>query len=290
MGGGNQERYNIPRDRSIKWGPHIMMNSNSTSKVVIGIAVVAVFGVAASVFAVRAKHQSQLASTAPAPALAASTDQNATDAAPPAQSAAAQTPTDQTATASSAPPASSTPAAVPPANVAGTPASDESKPAKSKTSDRADRHVARTRNSGDAAGTRVASAASSNTSAADASASNSSDSMKSDSDTTSSAPAGATADSQQAPAQTTQEAALSAVPAATSNDPSTSDSQITANVKSEIATAAPNSNVNVTTTNGVVALAGSVPSQAAGDQARQAAQRVAGVKHVDASGLVISNQ
>ena len=41
---------------------------------------------------------------------------------------------------------------------------------------------------------------------------------------------------------------------------------------------------------GVVALAGSVPSEDAVDQARQAAQRVAGVKQVDASGLTVSNQ
>ena len=258
-----------------------MMNSNSTSKVVIGIGLAVVFGVAVSVFAVRAKQESQLANAAPTPALAASTDQNATVAAPPAQGAAAQAPTDQTATASSAPPASSTPPAVPPADAAGTPAGDASKPAKSKASDRADRHVARTRNSGDAAGTRVASAASSNTSPADASASNSSDSMKSNIDATSSAPAGVTADSEQA---------TSAVPTAASNEPAASDSQITAYVKSEIATAAPNSNVDVATTNGAVALAGSVPSQDAIDQARQAAQRVEGVKHVDASALMVSNQ
>jgi hyperosmotically inducible protein len=61
-------------------------------------------------------------------------------------------------------------------------------------------------------------------------------------------------------------------------------------VKSEIATAAPNSNVDVKTTNGVVALAGSVPTQDAIDQAKQAAQRVAGVKFVDATALMVSNQ
>jgi osmotically-inducible protein OsmY len=61
-------------------------------------------------------------------------------------------------------------------------------------------------------------------------------------------------------------------------------------VKTVIATAAPNSNVNVTTTNGTVALAGSVPSQAAVDQAKQAAMQVPGVKTVDTSGLLVSNQ
>jgi hypothetical protein len=74
------------------------------------------------------------------------------------------------------------------------------------------------------------------------------------------------------------------------NSGDAADSQITADVKSEFATAAPNSTVDVTTTNGVVALAGSVPSQDAVDQARQAARRVSGVKHVDASALTVSNQ
>lgn len=83
---------------------------------------------------------------------------------------------------------------------------------------------------------------------------------------------------------------MAAAPAATSNVPVASDSQITADVKSELATAAPNGNVDVTTTNGVVALAGSVSSQDAIDQARQAAQRVAGVKQVDASALKVNNQ
>jgi hyperosmotically inducible protein len=152
---------------------------------------------------------------------------------------------------------------------AGSPASDASKPTKSKASDRADRHVAKTRNSGDATAIRVASAANSNTNPADA---------------------GATANTQQGPAQTGQDAATSAGPAATSSEPVASDSQITAYVKSEIATAAPKSNVNVTTTNGIVALAGSVASQDAVDQARQAAQRVAGVRQVDASALTVSNQ
>lgn len=69
-----------------------------------------------------------------------------------------------------------------------------------------------------------------------------------------------------------------------------SDSQITAEVKSQIAAAAPNSNVNVMTTGGVVALAGSVPNQDVAEQAKQAALRVAGVTRVDASGLTVSNR
>jgi osmotically-inducible protein OsmY len=46
----------------------------------------------------------------------------------------------------------------------------------------------------------------------------------------------------------------------------------------------------VTTTNGVVSLVGAVPSQEAIAQAGQAAQRIAGVKSVDTTGLFVSNQ
>ncbi len=60
-------------------------------------------------------------------------------------------------------------------------------------------------------------------------------------------------------------------------------------MKSEIAATAPNSSVNVTTTNGAVALNGSVPSQDAMDQVKQAVSHVEGVKAVDTSGLLVSN-
>jgi len=71
------------------------------------------------------------------------------------------------------------------------------------------------------------------------------------------------------------------------NAPVASDSQITVDVNSQIAAAAPDSGVAVTTTNGVVALAGSVSSQDVADRAKQAAFRVAGVKSVDTSGLKV---
>jgi hyperosmotically inducible protein len=274
-----------------------MMNSDSTHKVVVGILLAVVLGVGLSVFAVRAKHDSEIARIAPAPAELAPADQNATDEAASAPSA-AQMPSDETAAASSAPPTA--PSASNVANdTTGAAAVDESKPAKSKASDRADRRVAKTRNSGDTADTRVASAANPNPGSANERASNSSDSVTSNNeptpapssgDTMSSVPAGATADTQQDTAQTRQEAATSNSPAAMSVEPVASDSQITAYVKSEIATAAPNSSVDVTTTDGFVALSGSAPSQEAIDQARRAAQRVPGVKQVDASGLMIINQ
>jgi hyperosmotically inducible periplasmic protein len=258
-----------------------MMNSNSTPKIVVGIGLAAVFGVGVSMFAVRAKQESEIARTAPPAAVAAApSDQNAADATAPAAAAAAQTPVDQAATAPSAPataPVAAVPApSTPSAAVA---ASDQSDSDKSKG--HSDRHVARTR---DSANTRVASAAGSNTRSADMTVTSAQQAAvvapsgdTTLSDTTSSAPAGASADTQPAPAQTAQQA------------PAASDSQITADVKTEIATAAPDSNVIVTTTNGVVALAGSAPSQNAAEQAKQAAQRVAGAGHVDASGLTVMN-
>jgi len=281
-----------------------MRNYNSTHQIVVGIALAAIFGVGVSVFTVRAKHESEVARNAPTPAPATSSDQNAADPNAPTPGSAAQAATDQTAAASSTPPtdpsvAAPTPVA-PTAPIAGNVAKDAvGSPNKSKASDRADRIAGKRHNSDDTAGTRVASAANAGTGAADQGASNSSDSVKNNTqmalapsatDTTSSAPAGATADTQQAPAQTGQKAATSTDSAAASVEPVASDSQITSHVKSEIATAAPNSNVDVTTSNGVVALAGSVPNQAAVDQATQAAQRVPGVKQVDASALMVSNQ
>ena len=74
------------------------------------------------------------------------------------------------------------------------------------------------------------------------------------------------------------------------SDAAPSDSQISDSVKSEIASAAPTSKVIVTTTNGAVSLMGSVPSQEAIVQASQAAQRIAGVKSVDATGLFVNSQ
>jgi hyperosmotically inducible periplasmic protein len=273
-----------------------MMNSDSNHKIVVGIVLAAVFGVAVSVFAIRTQHENEAARNAPTPAPVAAADQNATDATGPAQSAAAQTPTDPTAVASAAPATAPPPTASDSAkDGVGNAPSDESTPAKSKPSDRADRRLAKARSGGDTAGTRVASASNSNPRPGEQSASSSSDSVTSNmalapssSETTASAPAGAIADSQQAPAQTQQ--AIGAGPGAASVEPAAADSQITDSVKSEIAAAAPNSAVDVTTTNGVVALAGSVSNQDAVDQARQAAQRVPGVKHVDASALTVSNQ
>ena len=69
-----------------------------------------------------------------------------------------------------------------------------------------------------------------------------------------------------------------------------SDTEITSKVKSAIASEglAKDSSVAVTTTAGVVALSGSVPTQAAIDQLKDVAAKVKDVKRVDTSGLVAS--
>jgi osmotically-inducible protein OsmY len=68
------------------------------------------------------------------------------------------------------------------------------------------------------------------------------------------------------------------------------DGQLTAQVRSSIASLAPGSNIDVKAISGIVALAGSVPSQDMVEQARQAAQQVPGVKQVDTSALMVQNQ
>ena len=68
------------------------------------------------------------------------------------------------------------------------------------------------------------------------------------------------------------------------------DGRITAQVRSSIASLAPGSNIDVKAMSGVVALAGSVPSQDVVEQARQAAQQVPGVRQVDTSALLVANR
>jgi hyperosmotically inducible periplasmic protein len=70
-----------------------------------------------------------------------------------------------------------------------------------------------------------------------------------------------------------------------------SDSQITTDVRSEIAGDGLSKGVNigVTTTHGVVVLTGSVASQEAIDHVKDVAGKVAGVKSVDTSALVLAS-
>jgi hyperosmotically inducible protein len=85
--------------------------------------------------------------------------------------------------------------------------------------------------------------------------------------------------------------AMSAEPAASSSESATSDVRITAAVKSEIAadSSSKDANVGVTTTNGVVALTGSMATQDAIDHVRGVAEKVKDVKSVDTSALKITS-
>jgi hyperosmotically inducible protein len=84
---------------------------------------------------------------------------------------------------------------------------------------------------------------------------------------------------------------MSAEPAASSSESATSDVRITAAVKSEIAadSSSKDANVGVTTTNGVVALTGSMATQDAIDHVRGVAEKVKDVKSVDTSALKITS-
>jgi hyperosmotically inducible periplasmic protein len=201
-----------------------IMNSTSTasSKIVIAVALAAVFGTAVYVFGVHSSHQAQVAQNIPA-----------APAAPPA--APAPVPPDPIAQAGADPTVAAEGEVTPPPAAAATPSARHAK------------HSSVSDSSSDTASTAVAS-------------------------NTATPPP---------PVASTE-----AAPAANAGD---SDNRITSDVKTQVAAAAPNSNVNVTTTNGVVALAGSVPNQDAANQAKQAAMRVEGVKTVDTSGLLVNN-
>jgi osmotically-inducible protein OsmY len=277
------------------------MNSESSSKLVIGVALAATFGAGFYFFVARGSHthDTQIAQTAPAappPALPTAPVAD-TSATPPAAMTAPVTGP----AANGAAPASSTPpaaAAAPAVAQNATTPSDNAGPAittpKKKTSDH---HVAKRSSdsfadtSGNGANKDPESASTAKPAATGTS--DSANNMAANSPAPAMAAAAPTTDAPQAaPAPAAQDAPVAANAPATAQpaQPVASDSKISNDVKTEIATAAPNSNVNVSTTDGAVALSGSVPSQDAINQAKQAAQRVDGVKTVDTSGLLVNNQ
>ena len=77
----------------------------------------------------------------------------------------------------------------------------------------------------------------------------------------------------------------------TSAEFAASDSQITTDVKSEIAgdSLSKDVNIGVTTTHGIVALTGSLASQSTIDHVKDVAGKVPGVKSVDTSALVLAS-
>jgi hypothetical protein len=96
--------------------------------------------------------------------------------------------------------------------------------------------------------------------------------------------------------QLTPPPATSSSPAAdqkveTSTAVAASDTQITTDVKSQLAgdSLSKDGNIGVTTTRGVVVLTGNLPSQDGIDHAKDVAGKVPGVKSVDASALVLAS-
>jgi hypothetical protein len=258
-----------------------IMNSTSTasSKIVIAVALAAVFGTAVYIFGVHNSHQAQVAQNAAAAPVAPPPAP-----APPPPDPVAQAGADPTVAAEGqvTPPsvAAATPSATP--SNASTTASDTATPAPKKS----DRHAKRSSDSvSDTSNSTASTAVASNTATPPPPAAAPLPAAPAAAPATDSPPVAST---EAAPAATpaTPDAAA---PAAGANG-GDSDNRITTDVKTQVAAAAPNSNVNVTTTNGVVALAGSVPSQDAANQAKQAAMRVEGVKTVDTSGLLVNNQ
>jgi len=77
----------------------------------------------------------------------------------------------------------------------------------------------------------------------------------------------------------------------TSTELAASDSQITTDVKSQIAgdTLTKDANIGVTTTHGIVALTGNLASQDAIDHVKDVAGKVKDVKSVDASALILAS-
>jgi hypothetical protein len=255
-----------------------MLDTRLSRKIVVIVGLAAVFGALIFEFAARNEPVGHIARTAPPPPAAPSPATPPSN--PPVSAPTPAQPTAQTAPASSSP-ATTTPAAAPPpaassagdiANSDAGPAEDgSSTPAKPKASSlHSARRLAKARHGDDSTNTPAGSALASNVNSAAEGPTN--------------GPDGANSRSDGPPTS----AATSTVP--TRQEPVASDSQITADAKAQIATTAPDSNIDVTTTDGVIALAGSVPSQDVAERARQAALRVAGVKDVDASALKVSDQ
>jgi hypothetical protein len=273
-----------------------MLDSRSR-KIVVIVGLAAVFGAIIFEFAARNGPGGPIAQSAPPPPAAASPapppSTNPPDSAP-----TLTQPTAQTAPVSSSP-ATAAPAAAPrpPASSVGDVAKSDAgppaeagslTPAKPKASSHHPaRRVAKTRHGDDTAETPAGSALASNVNSAAEGATNSPDGANSRSDGPPAPAATGTAATAGTP-EATQQQPATAAPA--HQEPVASDSQITADAKAQIATTAPDSDIHVTTTDGVIALAGSVPSQDAAERARQAALRVAGVKDVDASALKVSDQ
>jgi hypothetical protein len=279
-----------------------MMSSRIASRIVVAVGLAVVFGIGVvSIFVVPAKSgaQNQVAHNAPSPA--ASTDQTLANSPAPTAAAPDQTAPDASATAATAP--------VPPTGVAGPNDANENSASSNDTNVLKPRNVgphgAQVRNHhdkesssshGDDRSIRVASADSMKKSTAPPNASRSDlEAARSDGGITSAPSPSAATDTVESSDNLPPPPETEANPTSEQSDEGSAsgpdlDGRITDEVRSSIASLAPGNNIDVKAMSGIVALAGTVPSQSVVEDARQAAQQIAGVKQVDTSALTVSNQ
>jgi hyperosmotically inducible protein len=242
------------------------MDSQNSRKIIVagGMAVVVV----ATIFALRAHHDTLAAQPPPPP-----TPFTEVPAAP---ATVAQTPDAPAATAQ----IPDAPAAVPPNGKVGTTSADTSTPSAVEPKLARERHPAKADRSAAATtrnATRTGSTADTSEKPAAVAIANSADRMKSaDELTTTPAISSSPADDQKV---------------GTSTELAASDSQITTDVKSELASdnLSKEVNIGVTTTHGVVALTGTLASQNAIDHVKDVAGKVKDVKSVDTSALILAS-
>jgi hyperosmotically inducible periplasmic protein len=236
------------------------MNAQTSRKIIVasGMAVVVAIGVV--IFALRSHSVSSAAQTPHPPTPIAETPEI------PVPAAVAQVP--------------DAPAPVAPSDSVGTKSADGANPPAVEPKLAHNRHLAEASTSTIATNhtvTRTGSAADTNEKPATATVADSADSVKSADELTTPQPISSSPADEQKVAASTAFAA--------------SDSQITTDVKSEIAGDGISKDVNigVTTTQGVVALTGSLASQEAIDHVKDVAGKVAGVKSVDTSALILAS-
>jgi hyperosmotically inducible periplasmic protein len=255
------------------------MDSQTSRKIIVVSGMAVVVGIAVATFALRSHPAASVAQTAHPPTSASTLPADTPPPAaqiPPAPPAVAPIP-DAPAAVAQIPAA---PAAVAHSDSVGTKSADTATPSAVEHKLASNRHLAKAGTSAVATNgtvTRTGSAADTTEKPAAATAANSVDGVKSaDELTPPPATASSPADDQKVGAST-EFAAL--------------DSQITTDVKSEIAgdSLSKDVNIGVTTTHGVVALTGRLASQDAIDHVRDVAGKVKDVKSVDTSALILAS-
>jgi hyperosmotically inducible protein len=233
------------------------MNSNTSHKIIVAGGMAAVIGIGVATFALRSHSATPVAQIPAAPA--------ATPEIPPAPAAVAQVP--------------EAPDAVTHSDSLGTKDADTATPSAVEPKLAHSREMAKSGTSAAATNdpvTRAGSAADTGEKSAGETVANSVDHVKSaDGLTTTPATTSSAADEHKA---------------GTNAGFAASDSQITADVESQIAgDSLSNVNIGVTTTHGVVVLTGSLANQGAIDHVKDVAGNVPGVKSVDSSALILAS-